>query len=120
MLSSDQLTQMRTQAEATLDRTCSVKALTLGASDSAGGFAADSEASTSVACRIAPPSGRDREIAARLGLEMDTVITVTHGTSVAVTSEIVDSDTSERYQVVHANPSQSWRTATRLFARRLA
>lgn len=119
LLSSDQLAQVRAQQEATLDRTCGVVTITPGASDSAGGFAAGTETSASVACRIAPPTGRDREIAARLGLELDAVITLAHGTSVAPEQEITDTATGARYQVVHANPAQSWRTATRVYARQL-
>lgn len=120
LLSSDQMTQIRAQASESLDRTCTLRTIALGASDAAGGFSTDTTGDTTVSCRIAPPTGRDRIIAERLGLEMDTVITLPHGTTAAVTSDVLDATTGERYQVVSANPQQSWRTATRVYARRLA
>lgn len=120
LLSSDQLTAMRDQAEASLDRVCTLRTIATGAPDSAGGFGDDVTADTSVACRIAAPSARDRIIAERQGIEADAVITLPHGATAAVTSEVSDDATGERYQVVYANPAQSWRTATRVFGRRLA
>ena len=120
LLTTEQLTRMRAQTSESLDRVCTLRTLIPGASDSAGGFSADDAADLSVACRIAPPSARDRVIAERLGLEMDTVITLPHGTAAATTAEVLDDATGERYQIVHANPAQSYRTATRVYGRRLA
>lgn len=120
LLSSDQLTQIRAQATESLDRTCTLRTITLGASDSAGGFGSDTTADTTVACRIAPPSARDRVIAERLGIEMDAVITLPYGTTAPVTADVLDATTGERYQIVHANAGQSYRTATRVYGRRLA
>ncbi len=120
LLTTDQLTQMRAQATSSLDRTCTLRTVTLGASDSAGGFSTEGTADATVACRIATPTGRDRIIAERLGVDIDATITLPHGTSVAVTSRVIDGTTSAVYEVVHANPDQSWRTATRIYGKRVA
>lgn len=120
LLSSAQLTQIRTQAQASLDRTCTLRSVTLGLSDSAGGFSTDSTSDASVSCRVAPPTGRDRIIAERLGLEMDAVITLPHGTTAPVTAIVIDDTSGEQYQVVHANAGQSYRTATRVYGKRIS
>jgi len=114
------MTQMRAQATASLDRVCTLRTATLGTSDSAGGFSAETTHDATVACRISPPSGSDRIIAERLGVDMDAVITLPHGTTAAVTSRVIDDTTSDRYEVAHANPSQSWKTAVRVYGKRIA
>lgn len=93
--------------------------MTAGASDSAGGTGTDSTSDVSVACRIAVPTGRERVIIDRLGVEADTIITMPHGTTVTETQRIVDDATGRTYEVVLANPEDSYRTASRAFVKRL-
>lgn len=119
LLSAAQLTQMRSQATASLDRSCTLRTVTLGASDGAGGFEASTTSDATVACRIATPTARDRVIADRLGVDVDTVITVAHGQAVTETQQVIDQTTSREYQVISSNSDDSYRTATRVLAKRL-
>ena len=110
---------MRTQATNSLDRTCLLRTVTMGGSDSAGGYGTDSTSDASVACRIAVPTGRERVVIDRLGVEADTTITLPYGTTVTETQQIEDQATGRIYNVVLTNPEDSYRTATRAFAKRI-
>jgi SPP1 family predicted phage head-tail adaptor len=87
--------------------------------DNAGGFGSDSTSDASVACRIAVPTGRERVVIDRLGLEADTTITVPHGTTVTETQRIEDQATGRTYEIALTNPEDSYRTATRCFCKRI-
>src|SRR5688572_19110208 len=109
LLSTAQLTTMRAQATASLDRTCLLRTVTAGDSDEAGGYETDTTSDVSVACRIAVPTGRERVVIDRLGVEADTIITLPHGTTVTETQQIEDQATGRTYNVVIANPEDSYR-----------
>jgi SPP1 family predicted phage head-tail adaptor len=119
LLSSEQLTQIRTQATASLDQTCTVSTPGAESIDAAGGTTQAAPSTASVSCRVATPNGSDQKIAERLGVVIDAMVTVPHGTSVDREATIIVSG-GGTYEVVIPNDDQSWKTAVRVGCRRVA
>lgn len=53
-------------------------------------------------------------------MDIDNVLTLPHGTTVTDTQRVIDQTTSREYEVVSANTDDSYRTATRVYVKRLA
>ena len=119
LLSSEQLTQIRAQATASLDQTCTVSTPGAESIDAAGGTTLGTPTTESVSCRVATPNGSDQRIAERLGVVIDAMITVPHGTTVDREATIAVSG-GGTYEVVIPNDDESWKTAVRVGCRRVA
>ena len=119
LLSANDLRYLRRELDGFLDRTCTLRTLTPGSSDSAGGTGTDTASDATVACRIGPLIGRERIIVDRLGIEADAEIVLSHETAVTETQRIIDAATGRSYEVVAVNTDQSYRTVTRVFAKRI-
>ena len=118
LLSSAQLTAMRAQATASLDQSCTVTTPASEVDDGAGGTTPGSTSSVTVACRVSTPNGSDQRIAERLGVVIDAVLTVPHGTSVDRRGTVAVSG-GGTYEVVVPNDDESYKTAVRVLAKRL-
>ena len=119
LLSAGELRYLRRELDGFLDRTCTLRTLTAGSSDEAGGTGTDTASDATVACRIGPLIGTERIIADRLGIEADAEIVLSHETTVTETQQIIDVVTGRSYEVVAVNTDQSYRTATRVLAKRI-
>lgn len=119
LLSSEQLTQIRSQATASLDQSCVVSTPAAEVQDGAGGTTPGSASTETVVCRVATPNGSDQRIAERLGVVIDAMITTPYGTSVDRKATIAVSG-GGTYEVVIPNADQSWKTAVRVGCRRVA
>lgn len=124
LLSSSQLTAVRAQATASLDRTCVISTPGAEVDDLAGGTTAGSAATVSVACRVATPTGSDQKTAERLGTVFDVMVTLPHGTVIDKRGSIAIAG-GPTYQIVWsnstaANDEQSYQTAVRVGCRRVA
>jgi hypothetical protein len=114
--SDDELADMRAEQESSFDQTCTVRTFGAIVVDVEGGGDPTST-ETSVPCRVGNPTAQERVIAARLGQEMDNVVTLPYGTVVASTTKIVvDSST---YEVVTTNDGQSNQAAVRVMVKRV-
>jgi hypothetical protein len=90
-----QLSRMRGRQEATMTDTCTIRRVSARGNDGLGGRGPGSEASVTVACRIAPMSlQREEQYASKLGGSAGVVVTVAIGTEIAG-SPIVTTDTIE-------------------------
>lgn len=112
------MTQARAQATSSLDQSCTLRTPGAIASDGAGGWTNGADTDASVYCRVGSPTGREREIAAKLGREIDTGITLSWEVTVNTQQAVVCD--GQAYEVVATNQHQSYRTATRVLARALA
>lgn len=119
MVTADELADLRAEQTAALDRPCAVRTVTLGAGDAAGGFGADTTSDAAVACRIATLSAQERQIADRLGIDADAMVTLPYGTAVAQTAAIIDQATGRTYHVARVNDGDSYQAATRVYAKRI-
>lgn len=118
LLSADTMTAMRAQATASLDQSCILRTFAASTVDAEGGDTPGVATDTTVACRKATPSGREREIASRLGKEVDVVFTLPYGTTVPDTAQIVHS--SGTFEKVDVNLRQSYQTAVRVAGKQVA
>lgn len=119
LLSTSDLRYLRAELDRFLDRTCTLRTPTPGASDEAGGTDAATVSDASAACRIGPLMGRERVINERLGIEADAEIVLSSETTVTETDQIIDAATGRSYEVVAVNTDQSYRTVTRVLAKRI-
>lgn len=119
LLNDRDLRYLRKELDGFLDRTCLLRTVTPGSSDSAGGTGTDTTSDVSVACRIGPLMGRERVVNERLGVDADAEIVLSSETTVTETQRIEDQATGRTYEVVAVNTDQSYRTVTRVLAKRL-
>lgn len=115
LVSSSHLTALRATQADSMDQTCTIRTLTPGASDGAGGFLDDTATTVDVACRVSKQVGREDIITDKVSAETTYWITVPYGTAIAQTSEIVCN--GRTYQVIDRNADNSWKTAERVLAR---
>lgn len=112
MLSATDLATMRAAQAAALPNTCVRTRVTL-VSDSAGGYT-EMPTTVSYPCRVAPTSGRELEIAARVTSAVTLTVTLPHDASVLASDRLaVDGRT---LQVVAALGGGAWQTALRVLA----
>ena len=112
MLSASDLTTMRAAQALALPDTATRTRKTY-VSDGMGGQTA-SETTTSYACRIAPTSGRELEIAARLTSAVTFTVTLPYDVDVTADDELtVDGRT---FKVVAVLAGGAWQTALRVLA----
>lgn len=112
-----ELDDLRAEQEASFDQTCTVRTFAAATVDAEGGTSPGTETDTETPCRIGVPTAQERQIAARLGQELDSTITVAWDVSVPITANvIVDSDT---YEVITTNATQSYRAGLRLAVKRV-
>ena len=110
MLSATDLTTMRAAQTAALPDTCIRTRVTL-VSDSAGGYT-EMPTTFPYACRVAPTSGRELEIAARVTSERTLTVTLPHDANVLASDRLAVGDRT--LQVVAALEGGAWQTALRV------
>lgn len=88
MLSDSDIARMRTSAEQALPGTAVIQSGTL-TSDNGGGWTEAFTAAGTVACRVSPISGGEREIGGRISTEAEYVITLPAETAVETDDRIV-------------------------------
>lgn len=92
-LTDAEITSMRYEAELSLPDTAIIQRRTFTSDGGGGGTAAWSAAGT-VACRIGPMNGSEREIANRISAEATSILTVPVGTDIGTADRVsVDSRT---------------------------
>lgn len=115
MLSSADIASMRATAEQALPGTAVITSGTL-TSDGGGGYTEAFTAAGTVACRVAPASGTEREEGDRISADSTHVITLPAATTV---------ETDDRIEVagvtynVTAVRDRSWETTRRVEARKV-
>jgi SPP1 family predicted phage head-tail adaptor len=112
MLSTTDLATMRaTQAAALPDTATRTRSVQVP--DGMGGYTA-STSTTDYACRIAPTSGRELEIAARLTSAMTVTVTLSYDADVEAGDTLTVN--SRVFQVVAVLQGATWMTALRVLA----
>lgn len=115
MLSTTDLTSMRAVAEQALPGTAVINSGTL-TSDGGGGYSEAFTASGTVACRVAPVTGSERELGDRIAADAEYVITLPAETSVETDDRIVTGGVT--YNVV-AVRDRSWEITRRVEVRKV-
>lgn len=115
MLSAADLASMRATAEQALPGTAVVYGGTL-VSDGGGGWDETFTAAGTVACRVAPASGAEREEGDRVTAESTHIITLPAGTSVETDDRIDVAGVT--YNVTNVR-DRSWETTRRVEARKV-
>lgn len=110
-----ELTELRADQVAALDKVCVVGNPAIDVDDAAGGTTPGAATETTVACRIGSPRATDQEVADRLGTVVDTVITMPQGTTVSDRATITCAGRS--FEVTNVNTEQSSQTAVRAACR---
>lgn len=116
LFSAAELADLRAEQAASFDKTCVVSVPAADTDDDAGGTTPGTPTATTVNCRVGSPSGSDQRIADRIGIVMDTVLTLPYATTVTNRSTIVASN-GKSYDVTYVNDEQSYQTAVRVYAR---
>lgn len=111
MFSVVELADLRAEHVASFDKSCVISTPGTPVDDEAGGSTAGSPTTATVACRVGPPTAQERDIAGRLGQELDAVITLPHDTTLPESASIAVS--GETFQVVGTNEDQSYLVALR-------
>lgn len=88
MLTPADITRMRATVEQALPGTAVIQSGTL-TSDNGGGWTEAFTAAGTVACRVAPISGTEREIGGRISAEAEYIVTLPAETTVAPDDRIV-------------------------------
>lgn len=119
MLSTDELTAMKTTLNASLPDTATVYRLTR-TSDSAGGYTeAWAAVGSAVACRISPAgTGAERQVAAKLAAVAPWVITLPAGTDVTAKDKVVSG--SRTFHVLAILAARSWEISRRVMGEEIA
>jgi hypothetical protein len=106
---ADELARMRATAQSSMFDSCAVTRLTQ-ASDGAGGQTETWATVATVACRVTPQviRGRDLDIAERIAMSQQFIITVPAGTNVLVSDRIVSGGVT--YEVVSAGAPHTLET----------
>ena len=117
MFTAAELTDLRAEQAAAMPLTCTVVTRAAETSDSYGGTDAPSESTVSVACRIGPPNGSDQQVAERLGVVVDAVVTLPYGTTVPQRGRVEQG--GRAYEVVTTNDEQAYQVAVRVLCRRI-
>jgi SPP1 family predicted phage head-tail adaptor len=115
MLSSAQLTRMRAVASRALPGTAVIQGGSL-TTDGGGGWTEGFTASGTVACRVAPISGIEREQGDRISADAQYVITLPAATSIETDDRIVIAGVT--YDVT-AVRDRSWEVTRRVEARKV-
>lgn len=115
MLTATDLASMRATAERALPGTAVIQWGTL-TSDGGGGWTEGFVASGTVACRVAPISGSEREVGDRVSAESQYVITLPAETSVETDDRIVVSGVTYNVTAVR---DRSWEVTRRVEARKV-
>jgi head-tail adaptor len=116
MLSTSDITNMRATLAQSLPGTAVIQAGTL-TSDGGGGYSEAFSAAETVACRVAPLTGTEREVGGRVSSEAEYVITLPAETTVETDDRIVVGGIT--YNVV-AVRDRSWEISRRVEVRKVA
>ncbi len=111
MLSAADLAAMRTTQEAALPDTC-VRSRPQYSSDGRGGQTVGTPNTTTFACRIAPTSGRELEVAARLTSAVAYTVTLPAGSDVRAEDSLAVG--GRTLQVIAVLAGGAWETARRV------
>ena len=112
MLSASDLTTMRAAQAAALPDTATRTRKTY-VSDGMGGQT-PSESTTSYACRLAPTSGRELEVAARVTSAVTFTVTLPYDADVVADDELTVN--GRTFQIVAVLAGGAWQTALRVLA----
>ena len=110
MLTDAELSAMRTIAAEALPGTAVVSSVAR-TSDSGGGDTLAWTASGTVACRLAPISGNEREIGDRISADADYIVTLPGTVSVTTNSRLVIAGGTFNVEAIR---DRSWNTTTRV------
>jgi SPP1 family predicted phage head-tail adaptor len=113
MLTANEISSMRTTASQALPGTAVIQRDTF-VSDEGGGGSQTWAASGTVACRVAPIRGDEREVAERISAEADYIITLPAETTIAEDDRVVIS--SETYEVQAIRDRDQWEITRRVEA----
>jgi len=112
MLSASDLTTMRAAQALALPDTATRTRKTY-VSDGMGGQT-PSESTTSYACRLAPTSGRELEVAARVTSAVTFTVTLPYDADVVASDELTVN--GRTFQIVAVLRGEAWQTALRVLA----
>lgn len=110
MLTSADLSSMRSVASDALPGTAVIQSQTFS-SDGGGGGSLAWAAGGTVACRLAPLTGSEREIADRISSDADYIVTLPHNASVTTNSRLVISGGTFNVEAIR---DRSWNVSTRV------
>lgn len=116
-LSAAELADLRSVQADTLPDTCTIQTATF--TNTKGSVAAGyANTYTAVACRLAGGAGGEQELGLASASEVTHILTVGHGQAVGPTDRVVHD--SVTYEVVAVeNDKASWRTAKRVYLKRV-
>ena len=112
MLSADDLDIMRATQAMALPNTAT-RTRRMYVSDGMGGQT-PSESTTSYACRLAPTSGRELEVAARVTSAVTFTVTLPYDADVVADDELTVN--GRTFQIVAVLRGEAWQTALRVLA----
>jgi len=118
-LSTQELTQLRADQADYWPDTCTLQSVTR-ASDSQGGWTETwANAATSVSCRVMPQTSRQIETVEGEQVQAVTrwIMTVAYNQTIDETMRVVHG--GETYEIEHLEDTHSYRTARRVYLRRL-
>lgn len=115
MLTDSDLASMRATAERALPGTAVIQAGTL-TSDGAGGYTETFTAAGTVACRVAPITGTEREEGGRINADSTHVITLPADTAVTTSDQLEIAGLAYNVTAVR---DRSWEITRRVEARRV-
>ena len=113
VFSAAELADLRAEQAASFDKICVVSNPGAEVDDLAGGTTPGTPTETTVNCRIGSPRAIDQEVANRLGIVVDTMVTLPYGTTVSNRATITCTTNGKSYEVTHINTEQSYQTAVR-------